>query len=305
MQRRDFVRSAAALSLLAALPKPAFAAQTQTEETTTMTTRPKSGYAPVNGIELYYEIHGEGKPLVLLHGGFMSLVGFGPVLTALAAGRQVSGVDLQSNGRKQTQENRTPSYKAWATDIAELVKWLGYDKVAIMGYSMGAATALRVALDHPDVVNKLVATSTAYSFAGWHDYNQQGMKAGLADPASVAAGMKQTPLYAMYAQLMPNPEENLIKTIRVTSSVVAADYDWSAEIPQIKAPSMLIYADWDAVRTAHAAAFFELFGGGKHDAGWDGSGMNLNRLAIIPGAPHYTIGTDPRLASTAAAFLDA
>src|SRR3569833_4743455 len=108
MQRRDFVRSAAALSLLAALPKPALAAQTQTEETTTMTTRPKSGYAPVNGIELYYEIHGEGQPLVLLHGGFMSLVGFGPVLTALAAGRQVSGVDLQSNGRKQTQENRKP-----------------------------------------------------------------------------------------------------------------------------------------------------------------------------------------------------
>jgi pimeloyl-ACP methyl ester carboxylesterase len=87
--------------------------------------------------------------------------------------------------------------------------------------------------------------------------------------------------------------------------VVAADYDWSAEIPKIKAPTMLIYADWDAVRTAHAAAFFELLGGGKQDAGWDGSNMNQNRLAIIPGTTHYAIGTDPRLAATAAAFLDA
>jgi pimeloyl-ACP methyl ester carboxylesterase len=306
MQRRSFIATATALSVAAALPKPALAAQTQTQEGTTMTTtRPKSGHAPVNGIELYYEIHGAGKPLLLLHGGFGAIEMFGPNLDALSAGRQVIGVDLQGHGRTLPQEERTPSYKAWATDLAELVKWLGYDKVDVMGYSMGAATALRLALDHPEIVGKLVSTSTAYAFAGWHDYNQQGMKAGLADPASMAAGMKQSPLYAMYSQLMPNPEENLVKSIRVASAVVAADYDWSAEIPRITAPTMLVYADWDAVRTAHAASFFELLGGGKQDAGWDGSGMNQNRLAVIPGATHYSIGTDPRLATIVAAFLDA
>src|SRR3569833_788381 len=99
MQRRDFVRTAAALSVLAALPKPAFVAQTQTEETTIKTTRPKSGYAPNNGIELYYEIHGEGKPLVLLHGVFGAIEMFGPVLAELAKSRQVIGVDLQGHGR--------------------------------------------------------------------------------------------------------------------------------------------------------------------------------------------------------------
>ncbi|HZY48138.1 MAG TPA: alpha/beta hydrolase, partial [Devosia sp.] len=100
MQRRSFITTAAALSITAALPKPAFAAQTQLQEGTTMTTaRPKSGYAPVNGIELYYEIHGEGKPLVLLHGGFGSIEMFGPVLADLARTRQVIGVDLQGHGR--------------------------------------------------------------------------------------------------------------------------------------------------------------------------------------------------------------
>src|SRR3569832_1224405 len=99
MQRRDFVRTAAALSVLAALPKQALAAQTHTEETTIMTTRPKSGYAPVNGIELYYEIHGSGEPLVLLHGGFGAIEMFGPVLAELAKTREVIGVDLQDHGR--------------------------------------------------------------------------------------------------------------------------------------------------------------------------------------------------------------
>src|SRR3569833_4345324 len=158
MQRRDFVRSAAALSLLAALPKPALAAQTQTEETTTMTTRPKSGYAPVNGIELYYEIHGEGKPLVLLHGGFGSIEMFGPVLAELAKSREVIGVDLQGHGRTLPAD-RPMTFKNLATAVAELIKWLGYGKADVMGYSMGAATGLRVAIDNPEVVNKLIVTT--------------------------------------------------------------------------------------------------------------------------------------------------
>jgi pimeloyl-ACP methyl ester carboxylesterase len=303
MQRRDFVRTAAALSVLAALPKPAFAAQTQTEETS-MTTRPKSGYAPVNGIELYYEIHGEGKPLVLLHGGFGSIEMFGPVLAELAKSRQVIGVDLQGHGRTLPFD-RPMTFANLATDVAELIKWLGYDKADVMGYSMGAATAIRVTIEHPEVVNKLVVSSTAFAFAGWHDYNQQGMKGMAANPVAAVEGMKQTPMYAAYAALMPNAEKNWPKTIAQTAALVGADYDWSADIGKIKAPTQLVYGDWDAVRTSHVAQFFELLGGGKQDANWDGSGMNKNRLAIIPGITHYTMFMDPRLATTAAAFLDA
>src|SRR3569833_2867497 len=159
MQRRSFIATAAALSVAAALPKPALAAQTQIQEGTTMTTnRPKSGYAPVNGIELYYEIHGEGKPLVLLHGGFGSIEMFGPVLAELAKSRQVIGVDLQGHGRTLPAD-RPMTFKNLATAVAELIKWLGYGKADVMGYSMGAATGLRVAIDNPEVVNKLIVTT--------------------------------------------------------------------------------------------------------------------------------------------------
>ncbi|HVY50446.1 MAG TPA: alpha/beta hydrolase [Devosia sp.] len=305
MQRRDFIRTAAGLTALAALPKAALAAQTQTKETTTMTTtRPQSGYAPVNGIELYYEIHGQGEPLVLLHGAFGAIEMFGANLATLAANRQVIGVDLQGHGRTLPFD-RPMTFEAMATDVAELIKWLGYDKADVMGYSMGGVTALRVGIDHPEAVSRLILTSTTYSFTGWHDYNQQGMKTMAANPTAAVEGMKQTPMYAQYMTLMPDAAKNWPKTIAQTGALVAREFDWSADVTTLKMPTMLVVGDWDAVRTAHVAAFFELLGGGKQDANWDGSGMNKNRLAVLPGATHYTIFADPRLATTAAGFLDA
>lgn len=303
MKRRDFVTTALLTAAVAALPKLADAA-TIAQEGTTMTTRPTSGYAPVNGIELYYEIHGSGKPLVLLHGGFGSIEMFGPVLAELAKSRQVIGVDLQGHGRTLPFD-RPMTMINLASDVAELIRWLGYEKADVMGYSMGAATALRTAIDHPEVVDKLVVASTAFSFAGWHDFNQKGMRGMAANPAAAVEGMKQTPMYAAYAQLMPDPETNWPKTIAQTAAMVGADFDWSSDIANLKTPTQLVFGDWDAVRTSHIAQFFELLGGGKVDAGWDRAAMNQNRLAIIPGVTHYTMFMDPRLATTALEFLGA
>jgi pimeloyl-ACP methyl ester carboxylesterase len=196
------------------------------------------------------------------------------------------------------------TFENMATDVAELIKWLGHEKADVMGYSLGGATAMRLAIDHPEMVNKLVITSVPYAFAGWHDYNQQGMKGMAADPAAAAEPMKQTPMYQAYAAQMPDAEKNWPKTISQTAGLVGKDFDWSASIPGLPMPVMLAFGDWDAVRTAHVASFFELLGGGKQDAVWDGSGMNKNRLAVIPGATHYTMFTDPRLATTVAGFLD-
>jgi pimeloyl-ACP methyl ester carboxylesterase len=307
MKRRDVLTTVLATAATAALPKAANAATNTAQEGTPMTTpanRPASGYAPINGVEVYYEICGSGKPLVLLHGGFGSIEMFGPVLTALAEKRQVIGVDLQGHGRTLPFD-RPMNFTNLATDVAELIKWLGYEKADVMGYSMGAATAIRTAIDHPEVVDKLVSSSTAYAFAGWHDYNQQGMKGMAMAPEQAIEPMKQTPMYQAYAQLMPDAEKNWPKTITQTAAMVGQDYDWSSEIGKIVAPTLLVYGDWDAVRTSHAASFFELLGGGKQDANWDGSGMNSNRLAIIPGITHYTMFMDPRLATTALGFLDA
>ncbi len=303
MQRRQFVTTAIASAATAALPQLANAA-TNAQEGTTMTTRPNSGYAPVNGVEIYYELHGSGKPMVLLHGGFGAIEMFGPVLAELAKTRQVIGVDLQGHGRTLPFD-RPMTFENMATDVAELIKWLGHDKADVVGYSLGGATALRVAIDHPEVVNRLVLTSVPYAFAGWHDYNQQGMKGMAANPAAAVEGMKQTPMYQMYATLMPDAEKNWPKTIAQTSGLVGKDYDWSAAIPGLPMPTMLMVGDWDAVRTSHVASFFELLGGGKQDANWDGSGMNANRLAVLNGATHYNIFMDPRAATTVTGFLDA
>ncbi len=263
----------------------------------------KSGYAPVNGVEVYYEVFGEGEPLILLHGGFWSIEMFAPILPALAKGRQVIGVDLQGHGRTLPFD-RPMTFVNMATDVAELIKYLGFEKGDVMGDSLGGSTALRLAIDHPEVVDKLILVSTPYAFSGWHDYNAQGMKAIAAAPEKTAEELKQTPLYENYAAIAPDPT-NWDKLVRQTGEMLAQDYDWSDEVRQMHVPTMLVVGDWDAVRTSHTAKFFELLGGGQHDALWDGSGMNANRLAILPGLTHYTIFTDPRLAETAIRFLGA
>jgi len=124
-----------------------------------------------------------------------------------------------------------------------------------------------------------------------------------AAPEQTAVALKQTPLYAAYAAIAPNPD-NWNKLVKQTGQLLGQDYDWSGEVKQMRAPTMLVAGDWDAVRTAHTVKFFELLGGGLHDALWDGSGMNANRLAILPGLTHYTIFTDSRLAEAAIRFLD-
>jgi pimeloyl-ACP methyl ester carboxylesterase len=303
MKRRDFITTAIVIAATAALPKAADAANPQ--KGTAMTApanRPasNSGYAPVVGGEVYYAVYGEGDPLVLLHGGLMTHETFGPTLARLAGGHKVIGIDLQSHGRTLPLD-RPMSYEAMADDVASVLGQLGIKKADVMGYSLGGGTALRLAIQHPKLIDRLIVVSTPFAWAGWHDYNAQGMRSM---SGALAEGMKGSPLHDDYLRVAPDPA-NFPVLLDKIGQMMQADFDWSAEVKAITAPTMLIYADWDAVRTAHIAAFFELLGGGRHDAQWDGSGMNANRLAILPGATHYTIGTDPRLAETVIGFIHA
>lgn len=264
-----------------------------------MPTPTNSGYVPVNGGKVYYATYGQGTPLVLLHGGFMTIETFGPVLEAFAQSREVIAVELQGHGRTGPLD-RPMSFEAMAADVAEVIKSLGLGKVDVVGYSMGGTTALRLALDHPELVNKAVLASTPFAFAGWHDYNQQGMRSLNSSQAEM---MKGSPLYEAFAAVNPDPETNFPKLLD-QMTYMGKDYDWSAEIPTLKTPVELIVGDWDAVRTSHTAKFWELLGGGLQDALWDSSGMNQNRLAILPGVTHYTMMVEPKLAETALAFLE-
>ena len=256
-------------------------------------------YADVNGIKLYYELHGAGKPLVLLHGGLGAIEMFGPNLPALAKGRQVIAVDLQGHGRT-ADIDRPLSTELMADDIAALIKHLGLPRSDILGYSLGGGVALQTAIRHPDVVNKLVVVSTPFRRNGFYPdiLNQQAQVT-----AAAAEQMKQTPMYQMYASLAPRPNDwaNLLGKI---GEAMKKDFDLTNAIRGVKATTLIIAGDADIFPPAHAVEMFALLGGGQRDGNWDGSGRPKSRLAILPGVTHYSMGADPSLAATAIPFLD-
>jgi pimeloyl-ACP methyl ester carboxylesterase len=261
--------------------------------------RGAGSYAPVNGLDMYYEIHGSGEPLILLHGGVGAIEMFGEVLPLLAAGRQVIAVDLQAHGRT-ADIDRPLSFELMADDIAALIKHLGFKKADVMGYSLGGGVALQATIRHPDVVRKLVLVSTPFKRDGWYPEVLAGM--GQMGPAA-AEPMKQTPMYQLYAHVAPKPDDWPVMLTKL-GQLLGQDYDWSNEVTAITAPTLIVIGDADSVRTAHAVQFFELLGGGKADAGWDRSRMPNARLAILPATTHYDIFFSPTLASTVTPFLD-
>lgn len=260
----------------------------------------KSGYATVNGLKMYYEVHGAGEPLILLHGGLGSTGMFGEIMPTLDRSRQVIALDLQAHGRT-ADIDRPLSFEAMADDVAALMKTLEINKADVMGYSLGGGVALRMAIQHPEMVRKLVIVSAPCKRAGWYPEIQAAM--GEFDPAKIEH-MKQSPMYQAYARIAPRPQDWAV-LFKKLSELLRKDYDWSNEVAGIKSPVLLVVGDADAVRTAHAVEFFQLLGGGEKDAGWDGAGMSNARLAILPGTTHYNIFMSPVLATTADVFLSA
>jgi len=256
-------------------------------------------YADVNGIRLYYEIHGTGYPLILLHGGRGAIEMFGPNLPELAKGRQVIAVDLQGHGRT-ADIDRPLSAELMAGDIAALIKHLKLDRPDVMGYSLGGGVAFFTALRYPELVRKLVVVSVYLRrTAVFPDIlaQQEQVKADMAE------AMKQTPMYQLYASLAPRVED-WPRLLAKLGESMKGDFDYSNDVRKIKAPTMIVVGDAEMFPPAHAAEFFGLLGGGQRDGGWDGSGLSNARLAILPGMTHYAMGASPALAATVIPFLD-
>src|SRR5438874_9683283 len=258
-----------------------------------------SSTARVNGVELGYRLIGEGDPLILLHGGFGSVEMFGPNVELLAAGRRVIGVDLQSHGRSPAAD-RPMRFETMADDIAELIGSLGLERAAIMGFSLGGAVGLRTAIQHPDLVERLVLVSTVFKRQGWYPEMTAGMDA--MGPGT-AEFLMQSPMYEAYKGIAPKVEDWPV-LVKQLSDALKVDYDWSADIPGLKMPVMLVIGDADGIPPSHAVEFFRLLGGGLRDANWDRSGMTRHRLAILPGLSHYDINVAPALAASIIPFLD-
>jgi len=257
-----------------------------------------STVARVNGIELAYQVFGTGSPLVLLHGGFGSVEMFGPNVELLAAGHRVIGVDLQSHGRSPAAD-RPMRFETMADDIAALIAELELGRAAVMGFSLGGAVALRIAIQHPDLVERLVLVSTVFKRSGWYPEMTAGMDAM---GPETAEPLKQSPMYEAYVRIAPRKDDWPVLVTQLTTAL-KTDYDWSADVARLPMPVMIVAGDADGFPPSHAVELFGLLGGGKRDANWDRSGMTHHRLAILPGLTHYDINLSPALSQAVIPFL--
>src|SRR6266508_3069433 len=265
----------------------------------TATPKPtKSGHAAVNGVNYYYAVYSTGEPLLLIHGGLGQIEMFGPNLTKLAQSRQVIGVDLQGHGRTPLAD-RELSLADMGSDMAGVLKKLGYDKVDVLGYSTGGGVAFQFAAQHPEMVRRLVLVSTPYSQDGFYPEllpQQETVSAAMAEQ------MKETPMYKSYVAIAPHPEE-FPKLLDAMGAYMRKPYDWSADVKKLTMPVMLIYGDSDMFRPEHEVKFYQLLGGGLKDAGWQREHMSQNRLAILPNLTHYEMGVAPQMVDAALPFL--
>jgi pimeloyl-ACP methyl ester carboxylesterase len=259
----------------------------------------KTGHVLANGVNYYYELHGRGQPLLLLHGGLGSIDMFRPLLPMLAKDRQVVAVDLHGHGRTAIGD-RPIDHIDIGNDLAVVLKQLGYNQVDVLGYSFGAGAAFRLAVQHPAMVRRLALASAGYAQDGFYP-EMLPMQAQVG--AAMADAMKETPMYISYAAVAPRPQD-FPKLLDRMGELMRKPFDWSEDVRKLQMPVMLIYGDSDMFRLEHVVRFYQLLGGGLKDAGWMREHMSKNRLAILPNLTHYEVFMSPALVTTALPFLN-
>jgi pimeloyl-ACP methyl ester carboxylesterase len=258
-------------------------------------------YADVNGINLYYETHGSGRPLILLHGGLGSGEMFEPVLPQLTQHHQVITVDLQGHGRT-ADIDRPLDAVLMAGDIAALIDHLELARPDVVGYSLGGGVAFHTAAKYPAKVRRLVMVSA--NIRPDAIYPEMRAQQGQVTAAAVDF-MKDTPMYQLYQRVAPRPQD-FPRLLDKIGAAMSKDFDFTEEVRGLQVPTMVVAADADMAPPSHYVEVFNLLDGGLRDGGWMGEGRPKggHALAILPGLTHYNIFSSPLLAAATLAFLD-
>lgn len=240
-------------------------------------TEAQTGYAPVGDLNMYYEIHGAGRPLILLHGAYMTIEMMGPILPGLAKTRRVIAVEQQGHGRT-ADVDRPLTYEQMADDTAALARQVGIDNADVVGYSMGGGIALQLAMRHPTLVRKLVLASTSFTSDGMHAAALEMF------PSITPELFAGTPIEEAYLRLAPNPGD-FPKLVEKLTELDTTPFAWpEQDIRAIAAPTLIILGDSDGIRLDHAIELFTLRGGGVMG---DLAGLPESQLAVLPGTAHF------------------
>jgi pimeloyl-ACP methyl ester carboxylesterase len=258
-------------------------------------------YVEVNGLSLYYETHGAGRPLVLLHGGLGSGEMFGPVVPALAERHQVILPDLQGHGRT-ADIDRPLDVRLMADDIAALIDHLGLDKPDVVGYSLGGGVAFHTGVKYPAKVGRLVVVSAHMRRSAiYPEMLEQQSQVN----AAAAEFLKGTPMDELYQRVAPRPED-FPRLLDKIGEAMARDFDFSEEVRGLQMPTLIAAADADMAPPSHYVEVFALLDGGLRDGGWmsEGRPKGGHALAILPGVTHYNVFSSPLMTAAILDFLD-
>lgn len=254
-------------------------------------------YADVNGLKMYYEVHGQGRPIVLIHGAFCTIDGcFGALVKQLARSRQVIAVELQGHGHT-ADVDRPLTAAGMAADVAALLGKLKIASADIYGYSMGGAVATQLAISHPQLVRRLVLAGTSLT--------KEGAQPGMIQMIrSLKPEMlENTPMHAAYKATSPHPEKfrTLVKKVQGLDALEGFAPD---DLRKIKAPVLYLLGDADGPTVEHGAQILRLFGGGAF--GDTGAPRARSQLAVLPGTSHTELVARAEwIAQLITPFLDA